>query len=71
MKYLQRISEARGLDVGVTGMNREIKWREDWNIEIEELNRTISPTSRDAKAALNLGSNVGDSRHISESLGRM
>ena len=52
-------------------MDRQGKWREDWNIEIEEVNRTISPTSHDVKAALARGSNVGDSTHIFEGLGVM
>ena len=24
-------------------MNRQVEWREDWNIEIEEVNRTSHP----------------------------
>lgn len=47
-----------------------MKRREDWNIETEEVDAAISPTSRDVKAALTLGSNVGDSRHISEAFGQ-
>ncbi len=43
-------------------MNRQVKWREDWNIEKEEVDAAISPTSRDVKAAPTLGSKVGDSK---------
>ena len=52
-------------------MNRQVKWRKKLDLETQEVNRTISPMSRDVKAAHTLSSNVGDSRHISEGLGNM